>query len=512
MFSRFAVGGGAGVGTRRRRRILRPGSIVLSLALTLCILVISQVFAAEEAHARYASIVIDAETGEVLRSRNADIRRYPASLTKMMTLYLLFEAVDNGKLSLDSKLKVSKRAAGQSPSKLGLRAGSTIRVEDAIKALIVKSANDIAVVVAEALGGTEIEFARKMTRKAKALGMSRTAFRNASGLPNRKQRSTARDMAALAQALMRDFPHRYHYFDDRRFRYRGREHRSPNRLLSRYRGMDGIKTGYIRASGFNLVASAERDGRRVIAVVFGGKTARSRNAHMANLLDLGFTRIAENDAKRGRVRYAGIPRPPGGSGLAAPAPRFKPAVIMVAAAEPPELVEGDAAPPPEPVKTAEKPPPAPRAPEAPETPIDVASGPPAPQPPPLKPGAATPEVAAPKGAQPAVVAPAPSPAKTFAAAPATGGPWAIQVGAYESVTAAEIAMRRASVRAPLLSDATATLVPLADRRGTLYRARFLGLYKNDASRACKVLRAAPMPCTIIRGLDPANDPTASARS
>ena len=170
---------------------MRPGSAVLGLVLALCIVAISQVFAAEEAQARYASIVIDAETGEVLRSRSADVRRYPASLTKMMTLYLLFEAIDDGKLSLDSKLKVSKRAAGQSPSKLGLRAGSTIRAEDAIKSLIVKSANDIAVVVAEALGGTEVEFARIMTRKAKELGMSRTTFRNASGLPNRKQRSTA---------------------------------------------------------------------------------------------------------------------------------------------------------------------------------------------------------------------------------------------------------------------------------------------------------------------------------
>ena len=498
MFSRFA-GGGAGVRTRRRTRTIRPGSIVLSLALALCILAISQVFAAEEAHARYASIVIDAETGEVLRSRNADIRRYPASLTKMMTLYLLFEAIDNGKFSLDSKLKVSKRAAGQSPSKLGLRAGSTIRAEDAIKALIVKSANDIAVVVAEALGGTEVEFARKMTRKAKALGMSRTAFRNASGLPNRKQRSTARDMARLAQALMRDFPHRYHYFDDQRFRYKGREHRSPNRLLGRYRGMDGIKTGYIRASGFNLVASAERDGRRVIAVVFGGKTSRSRNAHMANLLDLGFTRIAENDAKRGRVRYAGIPRPPAGSGLAAPAPRFKPAAIMVAAAEPPELAEGDAAPPPEPVESVEEL-------------IEVALGPPPSQPPPLKPGAGAPEVAAPKAAEPAVAKPVSTPTKTVVAAPAEDGVWAIQVGAYESVTAAEIAMRRASVRAPLLGDATSTLAPLADGRSTLYRVRFLGLYKNDANRACKVLRAAPMPCSVIRGLDPANDPAVSARS
>ena len=495
------------MGARQIRKKSRPGSVVLGLILALGILAISQVFAAEEAQARYASIVIDAETGEVLRSRNADIRRYPASLTKMMTLYLLFEAIDDGKLNLVSKLKVSKRAAGQSPSKLGLRAGSTIRVEDAIKALIVKSANDIAVVVAEALGGTEVEFAKKMTGKARALGMSRTTFRNASGLPNRKQRSTARDMARLARALLRDFPDRYHYFDDQRFRYRGRVHRSPNRLLGRYRGMDGIKTGYIRTSGFNLVASAERDGRRVIAVVFGGKTSRSRNAHMVNLLDLGFTRIAENDAKRGRVRYAGIPRPPGGSGLAAPAPRFKPAAIMVAAAEPPELVEGAAAPPAEPIEIAEDPPPAPKSSAA---PADVASGPPSPRLPPVKPSATTPTVAKP------VAAPEPSPSRApvenvVAASPVSGA-WAIQVGAYESVTAAEIAMRRASARAPLLSDAKTALVPLADGRSTLYRARFLGLDKNDASRACKVIRAAPMPCTVIRSLDPAHDPAVSTRS
>ena len=473
---------------------MRPGSIVLGLVLSLCVLALSQVFAAETAHARYASIVVDAETGEVLRSRNADIRRYPASLTKMMTLYMLFEAIDEGRLSLTSKFKVSKRAAGQPPSKLGLRAGSTIRVEDAIKALVVKSANDIAVVVAEALGGTEVEFARMMTRKAKALGMSRTAFRNASGLPNRKQRSTARDMSYLARALMRDFPHRYHYFDDQRFRYSGRSHRSPNRLLGSYRGMDGIKTGYIRASGFNLVASAERDGRRVIAVVFGGKTARSRNKHMANLLDLGFTRIAERDAKRGRVRYAGIPRPPAGSGLAAPAPRFKPATIMVAAVEAPELAEGAASPPAEPIVTVE-------AMEA-----EVASGPPPSDLPPTKPGTETTVTAA------AVAPETPASPKAFRADSATARPWGIQVGAYESVTGAEIAMRRASARAPLLSDAIATLVPSTVGPGTLYRARFLGLYKSDAVRACRALRESPMPCVIIRGLDPEHDLTISAAS
>ena len=474
---------------------MRPGSIVLGLVLSVCVLAVSQVFASETAHARYASIVVDAETGEVLRSRNADIGRYPASLTKMMTLYLLFEAVDDGRLNLTSRLKVSKRAAGQPASKLGLRAGSTISVEDAIKALVVKSANDIAVVVAEALGGTEVEFARMMTSKARALGMTRTTFRNASGLPNRKQRSTARDMSYLARALMRDFPHRYHYFDDQRFRYNGRSHRSPNRLLGSYRGMDGIKTGYIRASGFNLAASAERDGRRVVAVVFGGKTARSRNRHMANLLDLGFTRIAERDAKQGRVRYAGIPRPPAGSGLAAPAPRFKPATIMLAAAEPPELAEGAAAPPAEPIERAE--------PAA----AEIVSGPPPPELPPARPGTETATVAA-LTAAPEI----PSSPKAFKSDSVTARPWGIQVGAYESVTSAEIAMRRASARAPLLGDAMPTLVPSDVGPGRLYRARFLGLYKSDAVRACRALRASPMPCVIIRGLDPENDPATSAAS
>ena len=474
---------------------MRPGSIILGLVLSVCVLAASQVFASETAHARYASIVVDAETGEVLRSRNADIRRYPASLTKMMTLYMLFEAIDDGRLNLTSRLEVSKRAAGQPASKLGLRAGSTISVEDAIKALVVKSANDIAVVVAEALGGTEVEFARMMTSKARTLGMTRTTFRNASGLPNRKQRSTARDMSYLARALMRDFPHRYHYFDDQRFRYNGRAHRSPNRLLGSYRGMDGIKTGYIRASGFNLAASAERDGRRVVAVVFGGKTARSRNRHMANLLDLGFTRIAERDAKQGRVRYAGIPRPPAGSGLAAPAPRFKPAAIMLAAAEPPELAEGAAAPPAEPIERGE-------AAEA-----EVVSGPPPPELPPARPGTESTTVAT-LTAAPEI----PSSPKAFKSDSVTARPWGIQVGAYESVTSAEIAMRRASARAPLLGDAVPTLVPSDAGPSRLYRARFLGLYKSDAVRACRALRASPMPCVIIRGLDPEHDPATSAAS
>jgi D-alanyl-D-alanine carboxypeptidase len=264
--------------------MLRAAAGVLIFALALSV--------ATGAQARYASIVIDYDTGRVLHESNADTRNYPASLAKMMTLYLAFEALERGDITLDKKLTVSRRAAGMSAAKLGLKRGETITVKNAILALITKSANDAAVVVAEALGGKETKFARMMTRKAKALGMKRTQFRNASGLPNRRQLSTARDMATLARALIQDFPKYYKLFSTKEFVYKGRRHRNHNRLLRKYAGADGIKTGYIRASGFNLAASVSRNGRRLIAVVFGGKTPRSRDRHIAKLLDRGFAKLA----------------------------------------------------------------------------------------------------------------------------------------------------------------------------------------------------------------------------
>ncbi len=260
------------------------------------------------AEARYASIVVDADSGRVLHEANADTRNFPASLTKMMTLYLLFEALEKGTLTLDSKLKVSRRAAGQAPSRLGVKAGSTIAVRDVIGALVVKSANDVATVAAEAMGGTEIKFALMMTKKARELGMTRTTFRNASGLPNRAQLSTARDMARLAQALMEDFPGRYTAFSEPSFVYRGRTYRSHNNLLKN--GADGIKTGYTRASGFNLVTSVERDGRRLIGVVFGGRTARSRDRHMVSLLDKSF-KLARTVPSTAGAKP--VPKPPMGT-------------------------------------------------------------------------------------------------------------------------------------------------------------------------------------------------------
>ncbi len=268
--------------------------------------VIVSAFAAPDAKARYAAFVMDAGSGEVLYARNADTRNFPASLTKMMTLFMVFEALENGKLTLDQRLPVSRRAAGQAPSKLGLAVGETIGVEDAIRALAIKSANDVATVVAEAIGGTEIEFARLMTRRARELGMTRTVFMNASGLPNSRQKSTARDMATLGKALLDWFPGYYGYFSDLNFSYGQRTYANHNKLLRTYEGMDGIKTGYIRASGFNLVASAERDGVRLIGVVFGGRTGQSRDTHMASLLNRSWAKALEAST----VAAAPVSKPP----------------------------------------------------------------------------------------------------------------------------------------------------------------------------------------------------------
>lgn len=236
------------------------------------------------ANPKYASFVIDHKTGKVLHSRYADASRYPASLTKMMTLYVLFEDLEKGRFSMTSRFKVSAHAASQPPSKLGLRRGKTIRVRDAIRALVTKSANDVAVVVAENVSGSEHAFARRMTATARSIGMSKTTFANASGLPNSKQRTTARDMAKLGRALQDRFPTYYKFFSTRSFTYGKRRYNNHNRLLGRVKGVDGIKTGYIRASGFNLVTSVKRNGRHVVAVVMGGRTGRSRDAHMAKLI------------------------------------------------------------------------------------------------------------------------------------------------------------------------------------------------------------------------------------
>ncbi len=235
-----------------------------------------------------SSLVVDAGSGRTLRAAGADAVRYPASLTKMMTLYVLFEALDRQQIRLHSRMRVSRSAAAKPPTELGLRPGQTISVNHAIQAITTESANDMAALVGETLAGNESRFASRMTRKARALGMRRTAFGNASGLPHPAHRTTARDMAILARALLRHYPQYYHYFGQRRFIYAGTAHPNHNRLLGAYRGMDGIKTGYTRASGYNLVASARRGGKRLIGVVMGSSSAAARNRTMARLLDTGF--------------------------------------------------------------------------------------------------------------------------------------------------------------------------------------------------------------------------------
>ena len=405
---------------------LRLAIFVSAILLLSAVVLLS---GTKSSQAGYASIVLDADTGEVLRSRNADTRNYPASLTKLMTLYMLFEKIDSGEMNMKTQLPVSNRAAGQPASKLGLKRGTTIVVHQAIMALATKSANDVATVIAEAVGGTEWEFAGAMTNKARSLGMKRTRFRNASGLPNRKQLSSARDMSILAMAILRDFPHYYKYFSAEKFSFKGKTHRTHNNLLNRYPGMDGIKTGYIRASGFNLVASAVRNGRRVIAVVFGGKTAKSRDTHMVKLLNIGFERMAQRDIHRGGQQFAVL------KSRKIPTPVFKPGTQMIKSAE-------------------------------------VTSG------------------RAKKSASGIFLPTRPRP---------NIGQWAIQIGAYRSVRAAEVALREASQCLPVLLDnASAALTPVEVKRGDiLYRARFLGLHKGEATKACRSLKVVTIPCAVV---------------
>lgn len=260
------------------------------------------------ANAKYAGIVVDAKTGRTLYKYKADSKRYPASLTKMMTLYLTFEALERGKVKKSTRIRVSKNAAAEQPSKLGLRAGQTITVEQAIYALVTKSANDVATALGEYLGGSETNFGKLMTKKARSLKMASTTFRNAHGLPNSRQVTTARDMARLGIALREHYPRYYKYFSTTSFKFGKANYGNHNRLLGRVKGVDGIKTGYTRASGFNLVSSVKANGRSIVAVVMGGKSGASRNAQMQKLISQ-YLRKASRSGKGGfyaKTRLKGL--------------------------------------------------------------------------------------------------------------------------------------------------------------------------------------------------------------
>ena len=408
--------------------------------------------AGSAAKARYASFVMDMTTGRVLHAVNADTRNYPASLTKMMTLYMTFEAVEQGRLRMNERLLVSRRAAGMTPSELGLRPGERITVENAILALVTKSANDVAVVLAEALGRTEYKFALDMTRRARELGMKRTTFRNASGLPNRGQLSTARDMARLGKALIEKFPRYYDYFDTRRFTYEGDTYGNHNNLLGDYRGTDGIKTGYIRASGFNLVASVERRGHRLIGVVFGGRSAQSRDRHMIDLLDKGFRKIRSLET----IEIVGPPEPKPIRAIRrqVAAVRGNDDVVAMGDADP-DAYGGDE------LRTGTR----------------TAGGAPLP----------------PATQRPDTIRAA---ARALAAA---RGDFAIQVGAYSRASRAHDAAVKALNDVPrLLRTSRVSVTRFRHEADPIYRARLAGLSKDRARQACRLLESRGTNCLVIQ--------------
>ena len=421
-------------------------------SVLLVAVIAAVVMAPVHAQARYASFVMDMETGRVLHAVNANTRNYPASLTKMMTLYMTFEALEENRLRLHERLPVSRRAAGMTPTKLGLQRGASITVENAVLALVTKSANDAAVVLAEALGGTEYKFGLKATRRARQLGMTRTTFRNASGLPNRGQLSTARDMAILGKALIEDFPQYYGYFDTDRFTYKGRTYGNHNNLLDDYRGTDGIKTGYIRASGFNLVASVKRQGRRLIAVVFGGRSARSRDRHMVKLLDKGFRKVNSLS----KIEIVGPPE-------SKPYRVIRRAASRAARTE--EVAMGDADPAQQNVGSSDL---------KTVTTVDGAPVPPATN--------------------------RPSAVKLAARElERSTGDYAIQVGAYTRASWAHDAAVKALNRIPrLLRTSRLSVTRFPSESRPIYRARLAGLSKRRASQACRMLESRGTDCLVVQ--------------
>ena len=418
---------------------------------------------------RYAAFVIDVSNGNIMFSRHADARRYPASLTKIMTLYLVFEDLDAGKIRPNTPLKVSQNASAQAPSKLGLRPGETITVDQAIRALVTKSANDVAVVVAENLGGSVSNFAGRMTRTANAIGMRSTKFLNPHGLPNSGQVTTARDMATLAIQTMRRFPQYYDYFQTRSFTWKGATYGNHNKLLGRVAGVDGLKTGYIRASGFNLVASMRRDGRHIIGVVMGGRTGSSRDAHMRDLLE---SHIKHASRGGGTMMFANAPLPP-----VRPDDASLPVAVTQAQTMPvPKLVVPSTTVPGTLVTAGMAGKPMPLNGDTPTGSLPAASA-----------GAV--EIAQGDTNQDAV-----EPAPTLRA-----GSWVIQVGAFNSEQLARDMLNKARSRAPsLLASATPFTETTLKNGETLWRARFAGFDQTGAYGACAHLKRQSFGCFPAR--------------
>lgn len=415
---------------------------------------------------KYAAIVMDAATGEVLYERNPDAPRYPASISKIMTLYLTFEALSTGRLKLSDPVYVSAHAASMAPSKLGLRPGESITVDEAMRAVAVLSANDIAVALSEKIGGSESRFATLMTLRAQELGMKTTHYVNASGLPDTRQISSARDIAILSRAVMRDYPQYYSYFSIKRLDFRGRMIVNHNHLLEKMPGVDGLKTGFINASGFNLAASAVRDNRRLIAVVLGGNTTAGRDAHVEDLLDTGFL-VEQRRAMGQRVDFA--------SNLAEPAP--------IGAITRPPTEEGGADQGGVHIVLTDN--------NGVRAPIGAA-----PQVRAVVPDQPARAVRADRGAR---MIPVKADADDRAAKKDrrghSDGAWAVQVGAYKGKSMAHAQVAQISHKySKHLGDAKGG-VEAADHG--YYRARFSGLSAQDAKDACRALRAHDETCMVL---------------
>ncbi|MDE2578905.1 MAG: serine hydrolase [Hyphomicrobiales bacterium] len=490
-----------------------------------------------------AEIVVDGNSGRVLYAHNENEPRHPASITKVMTLYLLFEQLEKGRLTMETPLRVSAHAAAQAPSKLGLRPGQTIEVEDAIKAIVTKSANDVAVTIAEAIGGDEEHFAEIMTERAHQLGMTRTHYANASGLPNNAQITTARDLAILGRAIQSRFPKYYGFFSTHSFTYAGRTIRTHNHLLGRVEGVDGIKTGYTNASGFNLLTSVHRDGRHIVAAVLGGRTARARDMLMASLiednLDSGSktrTQFALNQSDRDdeakeaavEARREREPEPravetrrQAEEDVAPPAP-VRAAPVRVAYAAPMSL---NLAVPTPPARIAERPRPAyvaavkaPAREDEDDTPVASLR-----KPAPIANDGSTRKVAhvAAATTTPAmrwVVGPQPAArprtvakaetkteaGKTIVAraelAPAArpGKSWMIQIGATDDVGKAHELLAKAKSRSRAVAAAQPMTEKIQKGSETLYRARFAGLQEASAHLACSDLKRSGFSCFAAR--------------
>ncbi|MFC7664314.1 SPOR domain-containing protein [Methylorubrum suomiense] len=447
----------------------------------------------------YAAMVVDVKSGKTLHAVNEDALRHPASITKVMTLYMLFEQLEKGRYELDSDLSISSNAAAQAPSKLGLRPGSTITVEEAIKALVTKSANDVACAIGENIAGSEPRFAEMMTRKAKSLGMSRTNYSNASGLPDPDQITTARDLTILARAIQDRFPRYYRYFQTRSFAFRGRVIGNHNRLLGTVEGVDGIKTGYTRDSGFNLMTAAKLGDRQIVAIVLGGKSGASRDRIMADLVRSSLPRA-----------YAGARQTNPVTELAE---RGRPAVIAEAGSHTrTEIASADD----EEVETTSS---------TSTGPVDIRppasitttpgmvrrpglqalpgaaqayAGPAGQAPFPGAGGKTTARLPAVEGVASRTEAP-PKDARSEAFRPVTPTPWVIQLGAMDDEDKAKSMLSDARSRTGALSKAAPYTVRVTHGATTLYRARFSGFTEQGAAQdACTALKKNGFSCFATR--------------